>query len=92
MAETAERDSKTGRFTKGNGGGPGRPPKAPKSLVAALKERLDPDELAAELIRRAKISDSLLMYLYNRVEGMPHQSAEVEHKGGLDVTLKWDSD
>jgi len=85
----AERNAK-GQFVKGHDNvSPGRPPKAPKSLVAALKERLDPDELADELLRRAKNSDALLMYLYNRVEGMPHQSAEVEHKGSLNVGLVW---
>ena len=84
-----ERDTKSGRFTKGNAGGPGRPPKAPKSLVAALKERLDADELADELIKRSKVSDALLMYLFNRIEGMPRQSAEVEMTGSVDLNLKW---
>lgn len=83
-----DRDTKTGKFLKGNKGG-GRLPKAPKSLVAALKERLDPEELADELIRRAKTSDAILMYVYNRIEGMPRQSAEVEHKGGVTFALKW---
>jgi hypothetical protein len=78
----------TGKFLKGNKGG-GRLPKAPKSLVAALKERLDPDELADELIKRSKTSDAILMYVYNRIEGMPRQSAEVEHTGSVDLKLKW---
>lgn len=51
--------------------------------MAALKERLNADELADELIKRSKQSDALLMYLFNRVEGMPHQTATTEHMGEM---------
>ena len=90
MTNQVVRDSKTGRFAKGNRvKSPGRPPGAPKTLVQALKERVDPDTAAQILWERAKKSDALLMYIYNRLEGMPSQKTENEHKGNYDITLTW---
>lgn len=84
----AERDSKTGRFVPGVSGNPhGRPTK--RSLVEALRDITDADQLAAMLLKRAQKSDTVLMYVYDRLEGRPKQSSEVEHTGSVNVDLKW---
>lgn len=84
----AMRDPVTGRFVPGMSGNPaGRPTR--RSLVEALRDITDADALAMMLLKRAKRSDTVLMYVYDRLEGRPKQSTEVEHKGGFDVALKW---
>ena len=82
---TAERDSKTGRFLKGNAGGPGRPTR--RGLVEALRDMTDADEMAAMLLRRAKKSDQVLMYIYDRLEGRPKQATELTGADG--GPLEW---
>lgn len=85
---TVDRDSKTGRFLPGNNANPqGRPTK--RSLVEALRDMTDADEMAAMLLKRAKKSDTVLMYVYDRLEGRPKQSSEVEHTGTVNVDLAW---
>jgi hypothetical protein len=85
----ANRDSKTGRFKPGASGNPnGRPTK--RSLTDALRDITDPDQLAKKLLKRAETSDQVLIYVYDRLEGRPKQSTEVEHSGKLDVALSWD--
>jgi hypothetical protein len=85
---TADRDSKTGRFLPGNNANPtGRPSK--RSLVEALRDMTDADALAAMLLKRAQKSDSVLMYVYDRLEGRPKQSSEVEVNGTVNAVLKW---
>lgn len=90
------RDDK-GRFAPGNKGGPGRPP-AEFSITELLRA-----EIAArpKLVKRwADLMESddenvalrAITSAANRIDGMPKQSSEVEHKGGLDINLKWDND
>lgn len=77
-SESVERDSKTGRFVKGNRGGPGRPSR--RTLTEALREVVDPEEAARMLWRRAQKSDALLQYVYDRIEGKARQSIDMTHK------------
>lgn len=72
----ADRDAKTGRFLPGNRANPnGRPTK--RLLTDALRDMTDPDELAKLLLRRAKKSDQVLIYVFDRLEGKPKQAVEV---------------
>ena len=81
------RDAK-GHFLPGSRANPnGRPTK--RSLVEALRDLTDPDEQARELIKRSKKSDTVLMYLFDRLEGRPKQSTETEVTGNLEVKLRF---
>ena len=83
-----ERNPKTGRFLPGNNANPlGRG--APKTLTQALRENIDPDEWARLVAKRMTKSDQVLLYVGNRLEGMPKQATEVSGPDGAPVELTW---
>ena len=84
-------DPQTGRYLPGTGGGPGRSNgSAGRSLTAALKDKIEPEELARMLLERACKSDTVLMYVYDRIEGRPRQALEYSVPEGGPVRLTWD--
>ena len=97
-ATESGRDAK-GRWVKGvaQKAGPGRP-KLEFSITELLRAEI---QARPKLVKRwADLMESedenvalrAITSAANRIDGMPKQSAEVEHKGGLDVNIKWDND
>jgi hypothetical protein len=87
------RDEK-GRFMPGNAGGPGRPT-SEFSITELLRAEI---QARPKLVKRwADLMESedenvalrAITSAANRIDGMPKQSAEVEHKGSLNVGLVW---
>lgn len=76
--ETVGKHPVNGRFLPGNHYGGGRPTQ--RTLTMALRDVADPDAMARRLVRRAAKSDQVLMYIFNRLEGMPRQAVEFEDK------------
>lgn len=89
------RDAK-GRFAPGNRGGPGRPP-AEFSFTELLRAKVaERPQLIERLVKLAESEDEnvalrTLLGIANRLDGMPKQSVEQEHRGGFDVSLRWDA-
>jgi hypothetical protein len=55
----------------------GRPPANPRTMVAALSKRADPDRIAKILLRRAYRGDMrALEYVYDRIAGKPVQAID----------------
>ena len=77
-SETVGKHPVNGRFLPGNHYGHGPPTQ--RTLTAALRDVADPDAMARRLVRRAAKSDQVLMYIFNRLEGMPRQAIELEDK------------
>ena len=77
-SETVGKHPVNGRFLPGNHYGRG--PTTQRTLTAALRDVADPDAMARRLVRRAAKSDQVLMYIFNRLEGMPRQAIELEDK------------
>lgn len=88
-----ERDDR-GRFAPGNTlGAAGRPPKG-QSLTDILREALEDTSakrdhramIAAKLIELAEDGEmDAIKYVYNRVDGMPHESKTID--GTVDTRL-----
>jgi len=74
-----ERDG-NGRFVSGHSGGPGRP-KLEDSLTQALREVVNPQELATTLYNLAITSKYFpaAQYIYDRLEGKPKQHLEINN-------------
>jgi len=70
------RDDK-GRFVKGEyKGGPGRPPKG-QTLTDALRNHIDPDEIAQILAEMVASKDlAAVKYAYDRIDGTPRQTID----------------
>lgn len=89
-----ERDDH-GRFVKGWKGGPGRPPVefSPTALLrTAVAER---PKVVARIMELAESEDEnvalkALMYIVNRLDGMPKQAVEATGANGGPLVLKWD--
>lgn len=74
--QSAVRDAKTGRWVKGNPGGPGRGNGV--KLTDVLRNHLDADDLARALVKLIKKGEfAAIAYAYNRLEGMPKQTQDV---------------
>lgn len=76
--------ARPGTFQKGNKLGQGRP-KAEKSLTRALREKADPDELAAFLLDTFRDSGTPISLrvaiaekIYDRVDGTPIQQIRTD--------------
>jgi hypothetical protein len=84
------KDPLTGKFVKGNKGGPGRPPIA-FSPTAIIRARVE--ERPAVIDKLFEAADKgeawAITYIIDRIEGKPKQSVEAEHSGTLDVAFKW---
>lgn len=74
--------------------GPGRPP-SEFSITELLRAEI---QARPKLVKRwADLMESedenvalrAITAAANRIDGMPKQSSEVEHKGGLNVSLAW---
>lgn len=72
----------------GQSGNPkGRPPKG-ETLTDALKQRVDKHEIAAKLCELAMGGDiTALKYIYDRIDGRPIESVDMNHSGGIIVTF-----
>ncbi|OGT24615.1 MAG: hypothetical protein A2W47_07110 [Gammaproteobacteria bacterium RIFCSPHIGHO2_12_38_15] len=86
--EQTDRDITTGKFIKGNKGGPGRP-EGSISLTTEIKKRLlllSPDQkrtalewLADNIIQDALDSNNKMrQMIWNYLDGLPKQSLEIE--------------
>jgi hypothetical protein len=94
VKQDKNRDNK-GRFQKGTTGNPnGRPPAAfsiTELLRAKVSER---PRIVDRLIELADSEDEnvalkAILGIANRLDGMPKQSIDAEHKGTIDVQLSW---
>lgn len=72
----------------GQSGNPkGRPPKG-ETLTDALKEQVDKKAIAEKLCEMAMEGDiGALKYIYDRIDGRPIESVDMNHSGGISVTI-----
>lgn len=89
------RDAK-GRFVKGNGGGPGRPPKnreAEETFYSILQGRVSEQDIAEivdKTVKQAKTGNKdARKILFDYLCGAPEQYINLNHSG---VELIWDWD
>jgi len=78
-------------WTKGVSGNPnGRPPKE-QSLTEILRNKVDPEEVADKLIQMAIENEDMaaLKYIYDRVDGRPKESVDMNHSGGIDIDYEF---
>ena len=87
-SEKQKRNTPSTAWKPGQSGNPnGRPPKG-QTLTDALKERVDKQQIADKLYEMAMEGDiSALKYIYDRVDGRPIESVDMNHSGGVQVTI-----
>jgi hypothetical protein len=77
------------RWKPGQSGNPnGRPPKG-QSLTEILKEKVNPEDVAEKLIQLAieKEDMTALKYIYDRIDGRPKESVDLNQKGEMVYTV-----
>ena len=88
--EPAKQKKNTPRtaWKPGQSGNPkGRPPKG-DTMTEALKEKVDKEAVAEKLYAMAMEGDiAALKYIYDRVDGKPRESVDLNHSGGINVTI-----
>lgn len=82
-------------FVKGQSGNPkGRPPSG-MAFTELLRDVVaSKPDLVHRIVELAESEDEnvslkAIQYIANRLDGMPKQAVETEHKGDVEVTLKW---
>lgn len=80
------------RFPKGNRVNPGGRPKSGESLTDVLRDQLlkngGKEKLAKKLIELAmKNNIHAIKYIYDRVDGTPKQSMDLNHAGEVGVVI-----
>jgi len=85
-SEKQEHNTPKTAWKPGQSGNPkGRPPKG-QSLTDALKERVDKQAIADKLYEMAIEGDiSALKYIYDRVDGKPGESIDLNHQGEVRI-------
>ena len=87
-SEKQKKNTPKTAWKPGQSGNPkGRPPKG-DTMTEALMGKVDKDAVAAKLYEMAMDGDiAALKYIYDRVDGKPRESVDLNHSGGVSVTI-----
>ncbi len=78
----------SGSWKPGQSGNPKGRAKRGETMTDALKVKADKDEIADKLIALANDGDlAALKYIYDRIDGKPRESVDIEHSGGLSINI-----
>ena len=75
-------------FKPGVSGNPNGRPKKGTALTDVLKDKVNAESLAEKLIEMCNNNDiQALKYVYDRIDGKPRESIDLDHSGGVDMNM-----
>ena len=75
-------------FKPGVSGNPNGRPKKGTALTDVLRETVNADDLAAKLLELVEAKDiQAIKYVYDRIDGKPKESIDLEHSGEVVYTV-----